>query len=327
MRKSFNGISGSKAKNICKKLCRGPRKLILKRKFHLAVGIPSLFVFLVPLAIKYNSVHGLPTPTDSSQLTGYIDARNTLKNPSSKNVYFKEVNAFLRYANTSAQSTIQNEQESKIEKHESYNEIQLSSYSAALINLREASNLSAELEVVIQHLIENPVQTYAMFDECSNYLMDLDVSVEDASESFFVSYYQNFSTMPQFIRAYGIEDGIYLIIMPCWIGPYWQASANFIYDINEKAPQFLSLFLPTYDIRTNQVLLSISNINYGFQSFDENSRTLTLHHRYSSLGHCGFQATYLLENNQFILIEFRERNECDDLESIPTPGHFPQVYP
>lgn len=108
------------------------------------------------------------------------------------------------------------------------------------------------------------------------------------------------------------------------MGPYWEATTNYLHDEAQNPPQVQSLRLPTYDRATGQVVPSQSNINRGLQKYEAEKRVLTLFHKFSGVGTCGMQATYRLENNEFTLTEFREKQEC---EGTNPPGDFPQVYP
>ncbi|MEL6381809.1 MAG: DUF1176 domain-containing protein [Cyanobacteria bacterium J06626_18] len=128
----------------------------------------------------------------------------------------------------------------------------------------------------------------------------------------------------QYTRAYQIEPEAHLIIMSCWFGPYWEAVAAYRYDETESTPQVEPLILPTFDSESGQVVSSESNILYGLLSYDEESQRLTLAHKYSGTGECGFEATYVLANDEFELGEFSEQSECDGTR---LPGDFPQVYP
>lgn len=201
-------------------------------------------------------------------------------------------------------------------------------YSDALEQLTLASAQHPDAEPVIQSLLEYPEQTFEMFEGCSNYWRVFEPPSgqysEDWNHDLILRYYQNFPSMAQYTRIYPIAPEKHLIVMTCGIGPYWAATANYLYDKTQNTPQVKSLVLPTYDSATEQVISSPSNINYGIQQYNEEKQILTLFHKYRGIGDCGRQATYLLENDEFTLTEFREQRECDGTRLL---NDFPQVYP
>jgi hypothetical protein len=123
---------------------------------------------------------------------------------------------------------------------------------------------------------------------------------------------------------YAIAPGKHLISMTCWVAGYWTTTANYIYDETENPPQVKQLSVPIYDSDTAQLIPSL--VSRGFQRYQEETHTLTVGRKYSGAGNCGFRATYLLKNEEFILTQFREHKKCND-GAINHPGKFPQVYP
>ena len=185
--------------------------------------------------------------------------------------------------------------------------LQQEAYSTALDNLELASEQSPDAESVIQSLIEHPNIAYEMFDGCSNYWRDIeppgDLSEKEWNRSILLDHYESFPSLSQHTRIYPITSEKYLVIITCWFGPYWKATANYIYQETGNTPQITSLILPTYDQKTEQVVLSQSNINYGVQNYDQEKHELTLVYKYRGIGDCGLRATYLLENDELTLTE------------------------
>jgi Protein of unknown function (DUF1176) len=250
----------------------------------------------------------------------YLSACSAPQNVSSQEQPVKPLPAQTQVADTNAIDN-QNWEETVVQTRRE-------AYSTALEYLISASQQYPDTEPVLQSLLAHPDQTFEMFEGCSNYWRNFEPPngqySEDWNHDNILSHYQNFPRMAQYTRVYSVAPAKHLVVMTCWVGPYWAATENYLYDETPSTPQVRSLVLPTYDSKTEQVISSPSNINYGLQSYDEQSRTLTLFHKYSGIGDCGHQATYLLENDEFILTEFREQRECDGTR---LPGDFPQVYP
>ena len=201
----------------------------------------------------------------------------------------------------------------------------------ALENLKLAIEYNPNSEAAIQSLLEYREQTFEIFSGCANYWLDLDgdppnnISRDEWEYKSKLLYYKYFPERTQYTRIYPVETQKYLIVLSCWTGPYWVAMTYYLYDITETPPKARSLVLPTYDRSTNRVIPSASNINYGFDEYDPENRILSLWHKYSGTGLCGRQATYSLANDEWILTEFREQEECDGTTHISED--FPLLYP
>ncbi|MEM9538414.1 MAG: DUF1176 domain-containing protein [Cyanobacteria bacterium P01_E01_bin.42] len=239
----------------------------------------------------------------------------------------------LNKTDKQAQIYRKEEKSSKIEtsadRKQIMQQIRHESYEKALENLKLAGEYNPNSEVIMQNLLEYKEQTFAIFDGCVNYWLDGDpadnISRDEWEEKGWRSHYQYFPERTQYTRIYPVETQKYLIALSCWTGSYWVATAYYLYDISETLPQVRSLILPTYDRATNRVIPSSSNINYGFDEYDPENRILSLQHKYAGTGLCGRQATYSLENNEWILTEFREQEECDGTTHISED--FPLLYP
>lgn len=201
-------------------------------------------------------------------------------------------------------------------------------YSMALGNLKLVAERNPDILPVIQSLIEHPDQAYEMFDGCYNYWSDLgqtvNLSEQEWETELATRHYQSIPEQVQYLRAYDILPEKHLIMMNCWIGPYWEAVSVYLYDEAESTPQIKLLTFPTYNSETEEIDSKGSIILYGLPNYNEENHLLTLAHKYSGAGNCGFRAIYRLENDEFILTEFREQRECDE---AVFPGDFPLVYP
>jgi len=212
----------------------------------------------------------------------------------------------------------------------------IAAYSIALEELMLVSQRYPSAGPVVQSLVDHSDQTFEMFDGCLNYWTDFGPPPGQDLENWernknlthkkhfpdAVGYAQAYPRSTKYTQVYAVAPAKYLVVLTCWLGPYWTVSANYLYDETQDKPQVTPLFLPTYDSATGQIVASSSNIHHGFQRFDEASRTLQLSHRFSGIGDCGYGATYGLENDEFVLQRFAEKQACDGVMN-----RYPQVYP
>lgn len=212
----------------------------------------------------------------------------------------------------------------------------LAAYSTALGDLTLVSRRYPDVEPVIQSLVDHPAQTFEMFDGCLNYWSDFaPPNGQDAEnwqrnkiltrEKHFpgsAGFDQAYPQSTEYTQIHAVAPDKHLVVLTCWLGPYWTVSANYLYDKTQDTPQVKPLALSTFDSKTGQVVASASNMHHGFQRYDETSRTLQLSHRFTGSGDCGYGATYSLENDEFVLQRFAEKRECDGLLN-----RYPQVYP
>ncbi|MGB0560548.1 MAG: DUF1176 domain-containing protein [Spirulinaceae cyanobacterium] len=182
-----------------------------------------------------------------------------------------------------------------------------------------------------QRLIAHPEAPQAMFAECESYWRDSGNEPEDERREWTVeslrNYAEYFLDLIEATRVYEIESGTYLLSMTCGFGPYWVPTVQFLYTEVNDEPRIQTLSLPMYDAASNQVIENPSNINYGFDVYDPETRILTQSHKYAGHGLCGRQARYRLEGDRFVLLEFRERSDCNPPNLPSGPMDFPQLYP
>ncbi len=218
-------------------------------------------------------------------------------------------------------------------------------YRAALESVSPGEAVDA---AVLASLRSHPEQTFAMFDGCLQYWVQLNATEADPSPQITEfdrqRHYENFPSMADGLQIYRLTRTQSLISIPCWLGPYWVATVNYIYtepaheSVNESAdePTIAAVTLPVYDRTRQQAVPGTSSMTIGWQDFDADSQVLSLGHRYSGAGHCGFRATYQFEaqsetqlesqpeTGHFILTEFREQPDC---ETFSQPNAYPQLYP
>ncbi|HEY9646290.1 MAG TPA: DUF1176 domain-containing protein [Chroococcidiopsis sp.] len=210
-------------------------------------------------------------------------------------------------------------------------------YRAALESVSPGESVDA---AVLASLRSHPEQTFAMFDGCLQYWVQLNATTADPSPEITEfdqqQHYANFPAMADGISIYRLTPTQSLVSIPCWLGPYWVATVNYLYTepASEPAnePTITAVTLPTYDRTQRQVVAGTSSMTIGWQNFDADSQVLSLSHRYSGAGHCGFQATYQFETQSetrpetghFILTEFREQPDC---ETFSQPNAYPRLYP
>jgi hypothetical protein len=213
---------------------------------------------------------------------------------------------------------------------------QIAAYSTALEELTLVSQRYPSAAPVIQSLVDYTDQTFAMFDGCLNYWTEVDPPNQQNAANWernkeltrrkhfsgSTGYDQAYLRSAKYSQVYAVAPDKHLVVLTCWLGPYWTVTANYLYDETLGPPQVKPLVLPAYNSETGQIVAGTSNIHHGFQKYDEASRTLQLSHRFTGIGDCGYGATYAFENDEFVLQRFAEKRDCDGVLDS-----YPQVYP
>jgi len=219
---------------------------------------------------------------------------------------------------------------------EKISQTRIAAYSIALEQLMLVSLRYPNAEPVIQSLVNHADQTFEMFDGCLNYWTDFGPPNGQDGEDWkrnknlthrkhfsdSVGYAQAYPQSTKYTHVYAVAPEKHLVVLTCWMGPYWTVTANYLYDETQDTPQVKPLVLPVYDSETGEVIANTSNLHHGFQRYDEESGTLQLSHRFTGIGDCGYGATYSLENDEFVLKRFAEKRACDGVVN-----GYSQVYP
>lgn len=213
-------------------------------------------------------------------------------------------------------------------------------YSAEEAVLRERAYRTALEAIALEDSVEPdfleqlnayPDQTFAMFDGCFQYWGELYES-DDAEMREFgrQQHYDNFPGIADMLTSYRLNEQESLVSVPCWLGPYWLASVNYLWTETASGVELQPVILPELDVVRQRVIPGASNLVRGWQTLDLSQQQLTIVHRYSGAGNCGHRLTYIYLNTEgdrspyFHLMEFHEQPNC---EGSGTPEDYPRVYP
>ena len=195
-------------------------------------------------------------------------------------------------------------------------------YEAAIAHLAQRGEETPEKAAIVEQLVASPERLYDMFDGCVDSEEDAgDAEVYEAQRALF------YEALPERVGAteiYPLSATSALVTMPCKLGPYWVATANYIVDESGEDLAVRSLLLPAYQRETGEVVTTASNITYGFQQYDEATGELQWWQRYAGHGGCGFEAIYALENDVLTLTQYWEHADC---AHAINPDSYPQLYP
>lgn len=125
--------------------------------------------------------------------------------------------------------------------------------------------------------------------------------------------------------VYRLNPGKYLVEILCFLGAYQGNYQYFIY-INREKLDILPLELETYEINdsgeiTSQKVTAIS----GIPDYNLGAQTLTILTKYRGLGDCGTLAKYKWQGNEFQLLEYRIKENCDGV--YLEPEQYSLIYP
>lgn len=119
-------------------------------------------------------------------------------------------------------------------------------------------------------------------------------------------------------EVYSVGNNAYLAEVLCFMAAY-QGSYDYVLYKDGQAKR-----LPFRVFDENGEELQVKNLG-GLPTYDPTSKTLEIATKGRGLGDCGSLAQYKFENNNFKLIEYRAKNECDG-EYIE-PDQYPLVFP
>ncbi|AFY69336.1 protein of unknown function DUF1176 [Thalassoporum mexicanum PCC 7367] len=119
----------------------------------------------------------------------------------------------------------------------------------------------------------------------------------------------------------------YMVQLLCFMGAYQGSYSFAIYS--ESASAGASVDILSLDVYEPDASGAVKPIKTraigGLPTFDPGSQILTVFSKGRGLGDCGSLAHYELKNNQFELIEYRAKFDCDG--NYVDPGEYPVIYP
>ena len=119
------------------------------------------------------------------------------------------------------------------------------------------------------------------------------------------------------ITIYEVEDSKYVILVHCWLGPYWSLNELFLLHTNVETPIVDQLRLKQIVRDENGVFQEqyITEIYGSYPDFDENTQTLVNLVKGRGVGGCGYYYAYKFVGDEFVLEEAKYQ-ECGN-ELVP----------
>lgn len=130
----------------------------------------------------------------------------------------------------------------------------------------------------------------------------------------------------EFSKVYPISEGRYLVEILCFLGAYQGNYEYFLYTRKADGVSLKPLDFDIFEIDdagklTKQQTSSIG----GLTEFIPEKQELTVLTKYRGLGDCGALAKYQWQQEEFKLLEYRIKNECDGI--YVEPEQYSPIYP
>lgn len=119
-------------------------------------------------------------------------------------------------------------------------------------------------------------------------------------------------------QIYDVGNNTYVAEVLCFMAAY---QGNYEYVLY-KDNQFKRLPLKMFDEKGQE--LNVKNVA-GLPTYDPGSKTLEVVTKGRGLGDCGSLAQYKFDGNEFKLMEYRAKNECDG--QYLEPDQYPILFP
>lgn len=126
--------------------------------------------------------------------------------------------------------------------------------------------------------------------------------------------------------VYPVGDNQYLVQMMCFMAAYQGSYEYLIYTKTADGPQVKALKLARFQTDEHGQLSRLEEQQVGgLPEYEPGKQQLTMFTKFSGMGTCGSLATYQLQGDQFQLVEYRAKFDCD--ETVVDPSQYPQVFP
>lgn len=180
---------------------------------------------------------------------------------------------------------------------------QLESYEVAIAQLANQDDETPEKTVVLTRLGEHPEQVYSTFDGC---LAGEGTAVLEARRRS--ALYEYIPDAAAATEVYPLTESTTLVMIPCELGPYWVATAHYIWDEAPEGAEVRSLIFPTYRADPGEVVSTDSNITAGFQTYNEETGELSWSYKHAGHGGCGCNSICVLADGELTLTQRSEHN-------------------
>ncbi len=126
--------------------------------------------------------------------------------------------------------------------------------------------------------------------------------------------------------VYPVGDNQYLVQMMCFMAAYQGSYEYLIYTKTADGPQVKALKLARFQPDENGQLSRLEEQQVGgLPEYEPGKQQLTMLTKFSGMGTCGSLATYQLQGDQFQLVEYRAKFDCD--ETVIDPSQYPKIFP
>jgi hypothetical protein len=127
-------------------------------------------------------------------------------------------------------------------------------------------------------------------------------------------------------ETYAVGENKNLVQVLCFLAAYQGAYQYYLYSETDNGPDVNPLTFTTYIVNENgEYEASQERDLGGLPTFDPEQQILTIFSKGRGLGDCGSWAQYQLEGNEFQLLEYRAKDDCDG--NYVEPDQYPQIYP
>jgi hypothetical protein len=127
-------------------------------------------------------------------------------------------------------------------------------------------------------------------------------------------------------EVYRVDEQTDLVQLMCFLAAYQGSYEYYLYRETasgvEVEPLTLTVFEPT---ESGQMKPTQTRFVGGLPDYNPERQLLTVFTKFRGLGDCGAFAQYRFENDEFELLEYRVKQECDG--NYVEPEQYPQVYP
>jgi hypothetical protein len=127
-------------------------------------------------------------------------------------------------------------------------------------------------------------------------------------------------------EVYRVGEQTYLVQLMCFLAAYQGSYEYYLYRETasgiEVKPLTFTVFEPT---ESGQMRATQTRFVGGLPDYNPEQQRLTVFTKFRGLGDCGAFAQYRFEENEFDLLEYRIKQECDG--NYVEPEQYTQVYP
>ncbi len=133
--------------------------------------------------------------------------------------------------------------------------------------------------------------------------------------------------MSQEVSAvYPVSDRQYLVELLCFMGAYQGSYEYLLYRSTPTSAEVSPLKLDRFEPNDAGKLAKINTRAVsGLPSYNPEQKTLTMVTQYRGLADCGSMAQYQWQGDNFELLEYRSKAECDG--NYLKPEQYPKIYP